>query len=351
MSQTENIINTFIRVGQRIKEHCEQYPNGQLKDIVATAKAKNPWFTAHNQINALNAIAYMLQPDSLQQWISCYSISEHLPKNIGVVMAGNIPAVGFHDLMTVLVSGNKIQIKPSSSDSILMEWIAGIIKSENAELGNRISFVDKLQKPDAVIATGSDNTARYFHYYFSKVPHVIRKNRNSVAVLNGNETKEQLFALGEDIFSYFGLGCRNVSKLMVPENYNFEKFFDAIEPYGNELLLHNKYINNYDYYRAIYLMENIPFLTNNFVHLLEQQNIASPVSVLHYETYNNQSSLHQLLTAEADKIQCIISADVITGKEINFGMGQQPSASDYADGVDTLRFLIEQCSEQQNSNT
>ncbi len=303
-----------------------------------------------NQIKALEAITIMLQPDSLQQWISCYSISEHLPKNIGVVMAGNIPAVGFHDLMTVLVSGNKIQIKLSSSDRILMEWITDIIKSENTELGKRISFVDKLQKPDAVIATGSDNTARYFHYYFSKVPHVIRKNRNSVAVLNGNETKEQLFALGDDIFSYFGLGCRNVSKLMVPENYNFEKFFNAIEPYGNELLLHNKYLNNYDYYRAIYLMENVPFLTNNFVHLVQQENIASPVSVLHYETYSNHKVLQQSLEVNADKIQCIISDENITGKEIKFGQGQQPSASDYADGVDTLRFLIEQCSDQQISN-
>jgi len=231
-----------------------------------------------------------------------------------------------------------------------MEWITDIIKSENTELGKRISFVDKLQKPDAVIATGSDNTARYFHYYFSKVPHVIRKNRNSVAVLNGNETKEQLFALGDDIFSYFGLGCRNVSKLMVPENYNFEKFFNAIEPYGNELLLHNKYLNNYDYYRAIYLMENVPFLTNNFVHLVQQENIASPVSVLHYETYSNHKVLQQSLEVNADKIQCIISDENITGKEIKFGQGQQPSASDYADGVDTLRFLIEQCSDQQISN-
>lgn len=350
MSQTENIINTFIRVGQRIKEQCEQYPNGQLGDIIVSAKVNNPWFTVQNQIKALEAITIMLQPDSLQQWISCYSISEHLPKNIGVVMAGNIPAVGFHDLMTVLVSGNKIQIKPSSSDRILMEWITGIIKSENAELGKRISFVDKLQKPDAVIATGSDNTARYFHYYFSKVPHVIRKNRNSVAVLNGNETNEQLFALGDDIFSYFGLGCRNVSKLMVPENYNFEKFFKAIEPYGNELLLHNKYLNNYDYYRAIYLMENVPFLTNNFVHLVQQENIASPVSVLHYETYSNYKVLQQSLEVNTDKIQCIISDELITGKEIKFGQGQQPLVSDYADGVDTLRFLIEQCSDQQISN-
>lgn len=350
MSQTENIVNTFIRVGQRIKAFCEQYPNGPLEGIVDTAKVNNPWFTAHNQIKSLKAIASMLQQESLQQWISCYSLIEQLPKSIGVVMAGNIPAVGFHDLMTVLVSGNKLQIKPSSSDRILMEWIAAIIKSENAELGNRISFVDKLQRPDAVIATGSDNTARYFHYYFSKVPHVIRKNRNSVAVLKGKETSEELFALGDDIFSYFGLGCRNVSKLMVPVGYNFENFFKAIEPYGNELLLHNKYINNYDYYRAIYLMESIPFLTNNFVHLLEQQSIASPVSVIHYETYDNQSLLQQLLTDEADKIQCIISADKITGKEISFGKGQQPSASDYADGVDTLRFLIEQFSEQNNSN-
>lgn len=307
--------------------------------VIQKSEKMNPWFTKENQIMALNAIAQMLKPDVLQHWTEKYLMNDKTG-SVGLIMAGNIPAVGFHDLLTVLIAGRKAIVKPSSSDTVLIEFLAAKLVAFEPQLKDYIEFVDKLQKPEVVIATGSDNSAMYFEHYFKNIPHIIRRNRNSVAILSGDETKEELSLLGKDVFSYFGLGCRNVSKLMVPEGYDFKNFFEAIQQYGDTLMQHTKYMNNYDYYRAIFLMEQKPFLTNNFLHLVEDAKIASPVSTLHYQYYHSPDDLRQSLTFNLEKIQCIVSHKPLLGDEVAFGQSQYPAVTDYADGVDTLEFLL-----------
>ena len=248
--------------------------------------------------------------------------------------AGNIPFVGFHDFLCMLISGNNYIGKNASDDTLLLPWIAEELIKIEPKFKERISFVEKLKDMDAVIATGSNNTARYFEYYFSKYPHIIRKNRNAVAVLTGDEPKEELNLLGEDIFRYFGLGCRNVSKLYVPRGYNFNGFFEAMFSYS-QVMQHNKYMNNYDYNRAVFLMRQIPFLENNFLIIREDASIPSPISVVHYEFYDEAEKLKENLAEHKEQIQCIVGRDYIP-----FGQGQSPALWDYADGVDTMAFLL-----------
>lgn len=334
-------INAFIALGDFLRNETQAPYNNQksLGAVIQKAVMANSWFTADNQLMAIKALTQMLKPDSLQQWIDGYMINDK-DCVVGLIMAGNIPAVGFHDFLTVLVSGRKVVIKPSSTDSVLMQFLAEKLIEFEPRFISLIEFVDKLRKPDVVIATGSDNSALYFEHYFKNIPHIIRKNRNSVAIITGKETKEELSDLGRDIFSYFGMGCRNVSKLMVPEGYDFNMFFESIQHYGESLMQHSKYMNNYDYYRAVFLMEQLPFLTNNFLHLVEDSKIASPVSTLHYQHYTSDNDLQQFLTFNLEKIQCIVSNKPILGEEVHFGQTQFPSVSDYADGVDTLEFIL-----------
>jgi hypothetical protein len=223
---------------------------------------------------------------------------------------------------------------------VLIKLLADMLSAIEPAFNENINFTERIKDVHAVIATGSNNSSRYFEYYFKNIPHIIRKNRNSVAIITGNETTAELNKLGEDIFSYFGLGCRNVSKLMVPQGYTFDTFFESIASFGTEMNDHNKYLNNYDYYRAIYLLEQIPFLTNNFLHVKEDISVASPVSVLHYEVYKNKNELKDILTANLEHIQCIVANDSILGEEVGFGKTQQPTVNDYADGVDTMQFMV-----------
>lgn len=254
-------------------------------------------------------------------------------------MAGNIPLVGFHDLLSVLITGNKALVKLASNDKkILPILIQYLIKIE-PEFCNMVEFTEeKLTNFDAVIATGSNNSARYFEYYFGKYPHIIRKNRNSVAVLTGNETQEELALLGKDIFQYFGLGCRSVSKIFVPRNYNFELFFKAVYPYSN-LLDYKKYSNNYDYNKAVYLMSLFPILDNGFLLLKEDFSYTSPIATLFYEYYDSLQELINKLAADKDQLQCIVSNEMILNS-IPFGSTQSPDLWDYADGIDTIDFLL-----------
>ena len=304
------------------------------------ASHQNSWFTIENVKNSLNSIAnYFLQDNLLRQWTDLYDIPDtpKMVKSIGVIMAGNIPAVGFHDMMTIVLSGHVCVAKLSSQDSYLMTTIIEKLLEINPNLEIRIA--DKLNEVDALIATGSDNSARYFEYYFKSKPNIIRKNRTSVGILNGKETNEDFLNLGNDITDYFGLGCRNISKLYVPENYVFTDFYDSIEPLG-DIFYHNKYKNNYDYNKSIYLVNMMPHFDNGFMILASSENLVSPISVIFYEEYKNEADLRLKIEENKDKIQCVVSKEAWFENSLNFGEAQKPKLWDYADGVDTLSFLL-----------
>lgn len=303
------------------------------------AEEHNRWFTKENLAFALNQWALALTKENLLQWLSDYHFAPASSKKVAVIMAGNIPLVGFHDFMSVLLCGHSVVVKQSSNDRHLLPYLAKYLEYTEPSLKGKITFTeDKLETFDAVIATGSDNTSRYFEYYFGNKPNIIRRNRNSVAVLTGKETDEQLAALGEDIFRYFGLGCRNVSKLFVPENYDFDRFFEAVFPFKNIIEIH-KYANNYDYNKAVYLMSLFKLRDNGFLMLKEDESYASPIATLFYETYKNTDGLREKLTKDSEKIQCIV-ANGFTPGEVAFGRTQKPELRDYADGVDTVEFLL-----------
>jgi hypothetical protein len=313
-----------------------------FSNLIKTSHHYNGWFTEENVRCSLRSIADSIEKKTLESWISPYSdeiAKRKSHKIIGVIMAGNIPAVGFHDFLCVLMSGNIFLGKTSSDDRYLLPAIANVLIEIEPEFKNLISFTEgRLNTMDAVIATGSNNSSRYFEYYFGKYPHIIRKNRNSVAVLQGNESQEDLGNFGRDIFQYFGLGCRNVSKIFVPSGYDFDHLFKAFYSY-KEVVNNNKYGNNYDYNKTVYLMNNTPLLENGFLLLKEDAKLASPVAVLHYEYYTNEKELFARLKTEAPNIQCIISNNKEIKGAIAFGESQKPGLSDYADGIDTMKFM------------
>lgn len=340
---TKKSVEIFTNLGILLKANTGAFyddDSSAFRDTLLNARKINPWFTIENQLAALQALGTMLEKEKLTKWLSNYhsGSSQEASEKIGIIMAGNIPAVGFHDLLCVLVSGNDAVIKLASDDSVIMKWLIKEIISIEPSMEKRMSFTEKLTGIDAIIATGSDNTSRYFEYYFSKYPHVIRKNRNAVAVLSGIESESDIKNLGKDIFSFFGMGCRNVSKLYVPRNYDFNFLFRNIESYS-PIMEHNKYMNNYDYYHAVLLMNSEKFLTNNFMILKEDTNIHSPVSVLNYEFYDGQEEIKAKIQLEKKKIQCVVGNMSFLENPIPFGKAQQPELWDYADGVNTLDFL------------
>lgn len=307
--------------------------------IFAQAELQNSWFTQHNLTFARKTWATTLSEANIKRWLSAYELSQ--PQNIKkilLIMAGNIPLVGFHDLLCVWVSGHKAVVKLSSEDKLLLPFIVEQLKDLIPEWAEAVTFSDeKVTNFDAVIATGSNNTARYFEYYFGKKPHIIRKNRNSVAVLTGKETQEELTALGKDIFQYYGLGCRSVSKLFVPENYSFDAFFQAIYAY-RDIINEQKYANNYDYNKAVYLMSLYKLLENGFLILKEDKSYASPIATLFYEYYTDIEALKKQLITDTEQIQCVVAKGLLPD-EIAFGNTQIPQLWEYADNVDTLKFL------------
>ena len=323
-------IKAFSELGKTLRN------NALSKEIKLTAEQNNKWFIQENIDMAINEIAVNLTEDKLKQWLENYSCNSTGEKTVGVVMAGNIPLVGFHDFLSVLICGHKIMAKLSSKDKFLLPAIADLLIKINPEFKEKIFFTDsKLSNIDAIIATGSDNSAKYFEYYFGKYPNIIRKNRTSVALLTGNENNDDLYRLGFDILSYFGLGCRNVSKLFVPENYDFTKFFEAIEPHS-KVYINNKYANNYDYNKSIYLMNKTKHLDNGFLILKQDFSYNSPVGVVFYEEYKNLDTIKKRLEHDKEKLQVIISN---TDNYTKFGQSQSPALDDYADGIDTLEFL------------
>jgi hypothetical protein len=345
--QLQQRINAFITLGQFLSQFAsdevekhEEIPQNDnffegMNNLLNTAGHYNGWFTKSNVQFACKNWSEALSAGNLTQWMANYTFSEMRPKTIAVIMAGNVPLVGFHDFLSVLITGHKLKVKLSSNDTQLLPYLATYLLAIEPGFKDRIIFSeDRLTGFDAVIATGSNNTARYFDYYFGKYPHIIRKNRNSVAILSGNESSEQLEALAKDVFQYFGLGCRNVSKLFVPKAYNFDAFFNGMYTW-KEMINNHKYMNNYDYNKAVYLMSNIKLLDNEFLLLKQDEGYASPISVVFYEYYTNLEALTERLHDEQEQIQCIVSDN-----HTAFGAAQSPNLWDYPDGVDTVDFLL-----------
>ena len=308
-------------------------------NLIDLSQSHNGWFTPNQVHFAIQFWAEALTEENLNLWLSKYDFSTVQPKTVALILAGNIPLVGFHDFLSVVISGHKVLVKTSSNDQKLLPFLAKYLISIHPEVENYITFTEgKMEGFDAVIATGSNNTARYFEYYFKDKPSIIRKSRNSVAVLTGNETSEDLANLGEDIFRYFGLGCRNVSKLFVPKGYNFDAFFQAIYE-QKDVIYYEKYANNYDYNKAVFLMSNFKLLDNEFLTIKEDSSYASPISSVFYEYYEDVNEIKKRLEIEAEQVQCIVS-NGITENSIAFGQTQKPNLWDYADNVDTLEFLL-----------
>ncbi len=347
----ENRINAFHKLGGFLSQFTrknivlkENILGNELffdafKMQIKRAKESNSWFTDDNVLFALESWSVILTKSNLEKWLSAYNLDKIENKTIAVIMAGNIPLVGFHDFLSVLISGNNILVKQSSNDKYFLRLIAKYLEHIAPDFKGKIDFAEtKLENFDAVIATGSDNTARYFDYYFGKHPHIIRRNRNAVAVITGKETKEDLENLGDDIFRYFGLGCRSVSKMFVPKDYNFDLFFNAMFKF-NDIINYPKYDNNYTYNKAVYLMSLFKLLENGFLMLKEDSSYSSPIATLFYEVYDDLDNLKTKLKSEKDKIQVIVSNENIENS-VKFGVTQKPQLSDYADGVDTLEFLV-----------
>jgi len=345
MLNFEERFKAFVSLGETIKMLLESNSsNGfdkieRFETILRQAKAQNQWFSEENIKYALKEWSIALSKENLEKWLSDYSLKpiETAPNTIGVVMAGNIPLVGFHDFLSVLIAGHRISAKLSSNDKVILPFLSELLIEIQPGFKSLIHFEENnLKDYDAVIATGSNNTARYFEYYFKNKPHIIRKNRNGIAILTGSENNEDFSQLGEDIFRYFGLGCRNVSKLYVPENYDFASFFEGINDYQS-YINHHKYANNYDYNKAVYLMSDIKFLDSGFLILKEDTELSSPIGVLNFEYYKNDDDLEQHLNQQKNNVQCTIGKHKLCS--FDFGKAQHPRLSDYADGIDTINFL------------
>lgn len=328
-------IDALVELGNRLQ------PSEKLETAIQLAYIQNRWFTVENCRKAIdNIVKAFLQKEALENWAKAYNITTETPKTVGLVMAGNIPLVGFHDFLCVFIAGHKAKVKLSDKDTVLMELVFDTLIEINPDVQNYIEKIDRLVDFDAVIATGSNNTARYFESYFGKVPNIIRKNRTSVAVLSGEETTEELTQFGHDVFEYFGLGCRNVSKLFVPKGYNFEPLMEVFHSF-NDIIYHNKYKNNYDYNYTLMTMNKIPTVFGTCLLLSENEGFQSRIAQMHFSYYENQADLIPILNAHEEEIQCVVSKNSIGNfQNIQFGQTQFPSLSDYADGVDTMEFLI-----------
>jgi len=328
-------IAAFVALGEFL-----QQDSTELNEMLHRASIQNPWYTPANTTKQIQSIAQNLTEEKLNNWLSAYPDLD-TEKTVGLILAGNIPLVGFHDLLTVLISGFTAQIKVSSDDAGLTNFLVKKLLHIAPSFQHKIQIAERLQDFDLIIATGSDNSSRYFEYYFGKKPHIIRKNRNSAAVLDGKETKEALKGLGHDIFDYFGLGCRSVSKLYIPKGYDIAQFFEGIEDF-KDIKDHYKYANNYDYNKSIYLINGDKHYDNGFLLLKEDGRLTSPLATVFYEEYEDIATIMASLNAQQDKIQCLVSEVAIETHIPTFPLGQSqcPALTDYADGVNTLDFLF-----------
>lgn len=324
-------IGLMTKLGEYLNQNTDEYQAAKEK-----ANRENPWFIPEFiDLASKNIATEFLQKEKLDNWVKKYSIPDRhvAPKNVGIVMAGNIPLVGFHDLLCVFIGGHNAFIKPSSKDEVLVKHIVNKLIEWDASVSNVISFAEQLKGCDAYIATGSNNTGRYFEYYFGKYPNIIRYNRTSVAILDGTESIKELDLLADDICLYFGLGCRNVTKLYIPKDYDFVPLLGSLKRYHNFLDLH-KYKHNYDYHLALLMMSNKFYMTDGGTILTENTSPFTPVSQVNYEFYENKDQLLNSLEGNSE-IQALVGHGLIP-----FGQAQQPALHDYADGVDTLHFLL-----------
>ena len=350
MNSIQNRIEAFSKLGDFLSqfstkgiEKKEDIPFNELffdgfKHQIKLAQENNSWFTKDNILHSSESWSNSLYYNNLNNFTSSVNLNIINPKTVAIVMAGNIPLVGFHDFLSVLISGHSVLVKQSSSDKHLLPFLAKYLEYTEESFKGKITFTeDKLTNFDAVIATGSNNTARYFEYYFKEKPNIIRKNRNSVAVITGKETIEDFEKLSDDIFQYFGLGCRSVSKLYVPKDYDFELFFNGM--FNKKEIINNaKYANNYDYNKAVYLMSEFDLLENGFLMIKEDESYSSPIATIFYEYFDNEIDLKIKLHEDREKIQCVVAKGFLEN-EIAFGQTQHPKLTDYADGVNTLEFL------------
>jgi Acyl-CoA reductase (LuxC) len=344
-------INAFVKLGDFLSqfsnesihikdnvEHTDLFFDG-FKHQIKLAEEHNGWFTKENILFALEGWTNLLTQNNLTKWLDGYNMENIQQKQVAIIMAGNIPLVGFHDFLSVLISGHQVIVKQSSNDKHLLPYLAKYLEYVEPDFKGCITFTEeKLAHFDAVIATGSNNTARYFEYYFKDKPSIIRNNRNSVAVLLGNESPEDLKNLSEDIFRYYGLGCRNVSKLLVPKGYNFNAFFESVY-HWHPIMDKAKYANNYDYNKAVYLMSEFDMLENGFLMIKEDASFSSPIATVFYEFYDSLENLKETLNSKKDQIQCMVSNGFIEN-EIAFGKTQKPELWDYADNVNSIEFLL-----------
>ncbi|AHM63456.1 NAD-dependent aldehyde dehydrogenase [Flammeovirgaceae bacterium 311] len=328
-------IKAFVALGSYLRE----IPADELDRLCRQAQNRNGWFIPSNVRFALKSWANLLQAQNIDTWLSAYTIPDEqdTPMHVGLVMAGNIPLVGFHDLLSVLISGHHLHAKPSSSDP-LPELITKKLLEIEPGFADYIDFQERLTGMDAYIATGSDNTYRYFEYYFRNTPSIIRKNRSSCAVLTGHETADELKALGRDMLEYWGLGCRSVNKLFVPEGYDFPLLFRSLESWA-DVQNHHKWINNYDYYKSIFLVNGEEHLDTGFLLFKEAEALASPVAVVYYQYYKDAQQATQLIEEHSEKLQVVVGREDTPGSTA-FGQAQRPQLWDYADGIDTLAFLL-----------
>jgi hypothetical protein len=333
-------VESFSELGQILRDSLGGTGTGysaDLNKIINNQQFKNPWFTPGNVTMAIKAVADELTYENLAKWTGRYPSLDSAGKiiNVGVVMAGNIPLVGFHDFLSVLISGHNLIAKTSSKDPELIVFISNILCDINPGFKKKITFTEGLLGGfDAIIATGSDNSSRYFEYYFGKYPHIIRKNRNSIAIIEGNETEKELAGLGSDVFSYFGLGCRNISKIFFSKGYDIARLKLSWSEYFN-VINHNKYANNYDYNKAVFIVNKDEYIDTGYLLFKESKEISSPVAVLYFEFFDSVNNVYQEIEKAREKIQCVVSRN-----NIPFGTAQSPHLWDYADGIDTVDFLL-----------
>ncbi|AZA50482.1 acyl-CoA reductase [Chryseobacterium carnipullorum] len=338
----ENQVLGLIKLSEYIKEYLTKNPEDdnetdtEFELLLKRSEIENPWFTIDNQKFALQEWANLLTQENINNWIRNYSVSK-VSKRVGLILAGNIPLVGFHDVVSVVLSGHIPLIKLSSKDKLMVPFL---LEKWNEFSGDAVQFelVERLENFDAVIATGSNNTARYLEYYFKNHLSIIRKNRTSAAVLKGDETPEELQLLAEDIFRYFGLGCRNVTRVFIPEDFVIDRLFESFVGF-QDIINHHKYANNYDYNRAVYLLNQDKFWDNNFVMMKEDEKLFSPLSVINFSRYSSLDEVKSFIAENEENIQCIVAKEELGLDSIPFGDAQHPSLDTYADNVDTMKFL------------
>ena len=332
-------INILVQLGGKLADlHDDNF-----SQLIHKAYLQNTWFATDQIRKSIAAIRdEFLDSIKLHAWIEPYNTSDMLSgKTVGIVMAGNIPLVGFHDLLCSFICGHKTMIKLSSKDEVLLPVIIDMLVDIDERCADLFVQVERLKGYDAVIATGGDTAAVHFEYYFRDYPHIIRKNRNSIAILDGTETAEDLQELGVDIFDYFGLGCRSVSKVYLPRGYELSKLFESIYSF-KDVIHHNKYKNNYDYNNATLILTNQEFLTNDFIIFKEDELLGSRIATLHYEFYDDREELLKSLQSRTEELQCISAKQSIDSDlYVPLGHCQRPGLSDYADHVDTIQFLTE----------